>query len=97
MSGTDTKKALRGRAPAWLNLLETMIPQLGHRSIQVTVDIYGHAVPGGNRAAVDRLDDAPLTALDITPAAPHGAAADHANALSAVESVVSRVRIEPER
>jgi integrase len=30
---------------------------MGHRSIQVTVDIYGHLVPGGNRAAVDRLDD----------------------------------------
>jgi hypothetical protein len=28
----------------------------GHASIQVTVDIYGHLVPGGNRAAVDRLD-----------------------------------------
>jgi integrase len=33
--------------------------QLGHSSIQVTVDIYGHLVPGSNRAAVDRLDDAP--------------------------------------
>jgi integrase len=31
--------------------------QLGHSSIQVTVDIYGHLVPGSNRAAVDRLDD----------------------------------------
>jgi integrase len=31
--------------------------QLGHHSIQVTVDIYGHLVPGGNHAAVDRLDD----------------------------------------
>jgi integrase len=31
--------------------------QLGHHSIQVTVDIYGHLTPGGNRAAVDRLDD----------------------------------------
>ena len=31
--------------------------QLGHSSIQVTVDHYGHLVPGGNRAAVDRLDD----------------------------------------
>jgi integrase len=30
--------------------------QLGHSSIQVTVDIYGHLVPGANRAAVDRLD-----------------------------------------
>jgi hypothetical protein len=33
--------------------------QLGHASIQITVDTYGHLVPGGNRAAVDRLDDAP--------------------------------------
>lgn len=34
--------------------------QLGHSSIQVTVDIYGHLVPGANRAAVDRLDAAPI-------------------------------------
>lgn len=33
--------------------------QLGHSSIQVTVDIYGHLVPGSNRAAVDRLDERP--------------------------------------
>jgi hypothetical protein len=33
--------------------------QLGHSSIQVTVDIYGHLVPGSNRAAVDRLDVMP--------------------------------------
>lgn len=31
--------------------------QLGHHSIQITVDIYGHLVPGANRQAVDRLDD----------------------------------------
>jgi integrase len=31
--------------------------QLGHHDIRVTVDTYGHLVPGGNRAAVDRLDD----------------------------------------
>jgi len=31
--------------------------QLGHHSIQITVDTYGHLVPGGNRQAVDRLDD----------------------------------------
>jgi integrase len=29
---------------------------MGHASIQVTVDVYGHLVPGGNREAVDRLD-----------------------------------------
>jgi len=31
--------------------------QLGHSSIQITVDTYGHLVPGGNKQAVDRLDD----------------------------------------
>ena len=31
--------------------------QLGHASIRLTVDLYGHLVPGGNRAAVDKLDD----------------------------------------
>ena len=31
--------------------------QLGHSSIDVTVDIYGHLIPGSNRQAVDRLDD----------------------------------------
>ncbi|HKN87716.1 MAG TPA: site-specific integrase [Nitrospiraceae bacterium] len=30
--------------------------QMGHSSIQVTVDEYGHLIPGGNRQAVDRLD-----------------------------------------
>jgi integrase len=40
--------------------------QLGHHSIQVTVDIYGHLVPGGNKAAVDRLDDAPKRNLSAT-------------------------------
>jgi len=30
--------------------------QLGHSSIQITVDCYGHLIPGGNKQAVDRLD-----------------------------------------
>ncbi len=32
--------------------------QLGHASIQLTVDTYGHLIPGANKAAVDRLDEA---------------------------------------
>jgi integrase len=48
--------------------------QLGHSSIQVTVDIYGHLVPGANRAAVDRLD-APMKQPTGIPAASEG---DHA-------------------
>lgn len=46
--------------------------QLGHHSIQITVDTYGHLVAGGNRAAVNRLDDRrPLDsrAADATPTA----------------------------
>jgi integrase len=31
--------------------------QMGHHSIQVTVDIYGNLVPGVNRPAVNRLDE----------------------------------------
>ena len=42
--------------------------QLGHSSIQVTVDVYGHLVPGGNRGAADRLDDA--APVDAHPNAP---------------------------
>ncbi len=32
--------------------------QLGHASIQTTVDVYGHLVPGDNRECLDRLADA---------------------------------------
>ncbi|MEI6126711.1 MAG: tyrosine-type recombinase/integrase [Pseudomonadota bacterium] len=40
--------------------------QLGHHSIKVTVDIYGHLAPEGNKAAVDSLDMQP----DATQAQP---------------------------
>jgi integrase len=30
--------------------------QMGHHSIQVTVDLYGHLIPGANRAAANRLE-----------------------------------------
>ena len=43
--------------------------QMGHHSIQVTVDIYGHLVPGANRAAVNRLDDRAGSATGRNPAA----------------------------
>lgn len=31
--------------------------QMGHASIQTTVDVYGHIAPGSNRNAVNKLDD----------------------------------------
>lgn len=40
--------------------LKYISEQLGHSSIKLTVDTYGHLVPGANRAAVDKLDDAPI-------------------------------------
>ena len=41
-----------GESPAYVK------EQMGHSSIQVTVDVYGHLIPGANRQAVDRLDEA---------------------------------------
>jgi integrase len=32
--------------------------QMGHSSIRITVDVYGHLVPGANREEVNKLDDA---------------------------------------
>ena len=45
------------RKPCTLDLAEKIVrlEQLGHSSINVTVDLYGHVRPGENRAAVDRL------------------------------------------
>ncbi len=36
--------------------------QLGHKSIRITVDTYGHLVQGGSNRAVDSLDDVPADA-----------------------------------
>ncbi len=41
--------------------------QMGHSSIQVTVDTYGHLVPGSNIQAVDRLDDMQPPATQTQP------------------------------
>jgi len=32
--------------------------QMGHHSISVTVDVYGHLIPGANRTEVNKIDDA---------------------------------------
>ncbi|HEY2919048.1 MAG TPA: tyrosine-type recombinase/integrase [Candidatus Binatia bacterium] len=43
----------RGESPTYVK------EQLGHSSIQMTVHVYGHLIPGLNRQAVDKLDDPP--------------------------------------
>lgn len=42
--------------------------QLGHSSIQMTVDIYGHLIPSSNREAVNRLDETQPSATLPQPA-----------------------------
>ncbi len=41
--------------------------QMGHSSIQVTVDIYGHLIPGANVCFVDRLDEVSAEKGETTP------------------------------
>jgi len=43
--------------------------QMGHSSIRITVDTYGHLVPGANREEVNKLDDAGYW-KSATPAQP---------------------------
>jgi len=38
--------------------------QMGHSSIQVTVDTYGHLIPGANVSFVDKLDQLPTEELE---------------------------------
>lgn len=64
-------------ASALLSLGESLAyirDQLGHSSIQITVDRYGHLVPGANRKAVNRLDSLGNEGADATPAQPAAAA-----------------------
>ena len=44
--------------------------QMGHSSIQVTADVYGHLIPGANIAWVDRLDEETTQQPNATPAQP---------------------------
>ena len=39
-----------GESPVYVN------EQMGHSSIKITVDVYGHLIPSSNREAVNRLD-----------------------------------------
>jgi len=50
-----------GKSPVYVK------EQLGHSSIQMTVDIYGHLIPGSNREAVNRLDNPHPNAPHLHP------------------------------
>jgi hypothetical protein len=48
---------------------------MGHRSIQVTIDVYSHPIPGENVACIDNtLDSAPrkMAATDANRTQTHG-------------------------
>jgi hypothetical protein len=47
---------------------------MGHKSIQVTIDVYGHLIPGENVAWIDTLDSIPqkVTATDAHQPHTHG-------------------------
>ena len=56
------KKTWQWTRASWIELQQGESPayvqrQLGHASIQLTVDTYGRWLPAGNKAAVNRLDD----------------------------------------
>jgi integrase len=54
----------QGESPAYVK------DQLGHSSIQMTVDVYGHLIPGLNKQAVDKLDDPGYSSSETVAADP---------------------------
>ncbi|RZB34109.1 MAG: hypothetical protein SRB2_03502 [Desulfobacteraceae bacterium Eth-SRB2] len=52
----------KGKSPVYVK------DQLGHSSIQMTVDIYGHLIPNSNRDAVNSLDELSLDKDNLTMA-----------------------------
>jgi hypothetical protein len=47
---------------------------MGHSSIQVTVDTYGHLIPGANVSFVGRLDEVSVEKAETTPQPPRNKA-----------------------
>ncbi len=50
--------------------------QMGHSSIQVTVDTYGHLIPGADIKWIDRLDAETSPKPNATPAQPEEVESD---------------------
>ncbi len=60
--------------------------QMGHSSIQITVDTYGHLVPGADISWVDRLDTTSKAQQSATPAQPDQTE-EEANSSQVVDSI----------
>lgn len=52
----------KGKSPVYVK------ERLGHSSIQMTVDIYGHLIPNSNRNAINSLDELSLDEDNLTMA-----------------------------
>jgi hypothetical protein len=66
---------------------------LGHSSIQMTVDVYGHLIPSSNREAVNRLDFPQPSATQAQPAQnENGQVIEN---LPAILSLVPKAGLEP--
>ncbi len=68
--------------------------QLGHSSIQVTMDIYSHLFPNGNREWVKRLDD-PLGEGKSAPQPHLGSTAEEQGSHKTLELLVAVGGFEP--
>ena len=62
--------------------------QMGHSSIQVTVDTYGHLIPGANVSFIDKLDELPAQEAETTL---HRSAPDAHQPKNAVEREIAEV------
>jgi hypothetical protein len=66
--------------------------QMGHSSIQITVDTYGHLIPGADISSVDRLDAKTTSQLSATQAQP-GNEGEGRNTLETIEMIGGPARI----
>jgi integrase len=61
MRHTFVSLLLQRRAP-----LAYVQKQAGHKSMDLTLNVYGHLIPGGGREDINRLDDAvPRTVIAV--------------------------------
>ena len=65
--------------------------QMGHHSIQITVDTYGHLIPGANRQAVNRL----AAMLENAPPARQEQKRGQAESPNPLKNLVGHAGIEP--
>jgi len=69
--------------------------QMGQHSIKVTVDTYGHLIPGANRQAVNRLDDPMWNSRESAPQTHSGKKEGSAACANPSKNLVELIGIEP--